>query len=248
MCRCSCPTCTDSTTCQPAHQPAGSTFLHTTFQYSVVNNQDTQAFQLRPEVTSSPFKNMATFLQAKCTSLSPNQRHHSNKTKQSHNQSSDHESNKCNRRCTSIRVYSGPCTEQITTINRHILSHNRWDFAASPQQNEQNESVCRGRQSHVLSENVGRSLYGQDRRDIARDWCVCEEDIQTKLYSPDVANMPPTMPHRRTRNCQNGWWLSRMWTRNDDRSYFTKIPGTPWLPFEWLIVRFLTTTTTNISI
>jgi len=76
----------------------------------------------------------------------------------------------------------------------------------------------------------------------------CKDNIPTMLCSPDVANIPPTMPHKRTRNCQNGWWLSRMWTRSDDRSYFTKIPGTPWLPFEWLIVRFLSTTMTNISV
>ena len=69
--------------------------------------------------------------------------------------------------------------------------------------------------------------------------------FKTMLCLPEVANIPPTMPHKRTRSCQNGWWFSRMWTRSDDRSYLTKIPGTPWLPSEWLIVRFLSTTVTN---
>ena len=55
---------------------------------------------------------------------------------------------------------------------------------------------------------------------------------------PDVAKIPPTMPHSRTRNCQYDLCSSRTEIFSDDRSYFTKIPGMPWLPAAWSIVRF----------
>ena len=58
---------------------------------------------------------------------------------------------------------------------------------------------------------------------------------------PDVANIPPMIPQRRTKNCNNGLNSSLTLTLRDERSYLTNIPGTPWLPFEWLMVRFCKT-------
>lgn len=56
-------------------------------------------------------------------------------------------------------------------------------------------------------------------------------------HIPVVEKMPPTMPHSRTRNCQKGMCCSVTVTISELRSYFMKIPETPWLPAAWLITR-----------
>lgn len=59
---------------------------------------------------------------------------------------------------------------------------------------------------------------------------------------PEVANMPPTIPQRRTKKPQKDLrWLSTR-TINDDMSYLKNIPEIPWLPASWFISRILCVT------
>ena len=64
--------------------------------------------------------------------------------------------------------------------------------------------------------------------------------VKVKIYhsnSPEVAKIPPTMPHNCTKNCQKGSCFSVTDTTNDDNSYLKKMPTTPWLPCAWLMSR-----------
>ena len=56
-----------------------------------------------------------------------------------------------------------------------------------------------------------------------------------------MENMPPMMPHSRTRNCHSGMCCSLTVTIRELVSYFTKMPETPWLPAAWFITRSLAT-------
>ena len=49
---------------------------------------------------------------------------------------------------------------------------------------------------------------------------------------PEVANMPPTIPQRRTKKPQNDLWRLSTRTIMDDMSYLKKIP---WKTKHWLL-------------
>lgn len=54
---------------------------------------------------------------------------------------------------------------------------------------------------------------------------------------PVVENIPPIIPHSRTRNCHSGMCCSLTVTIRELVSYLRKMPETPWLPAAWFITR-----------
>lgn len=81
---------------------------------------------------------------------------------------------------------------------------------------------------HAFNNNKNVSIMMQNN--VCFFYLVKKRELDVTMYranSPVVENMPPMMPHSRTRNCQSGMCCSLTVTIRELVSYFTKMPETP---------------------